>query len=129
MVNAQGEKGFLIMTFGSMDDPRPKSRLLVQAIVRRCQSRGVPAFQTRRGDPDAGAIFLKLNGLGAGCVVLFQVRTGTGEAAWARATGSDPVDERRADDYLERQARIDPDAWVVEIEDPTLTPPVDTPVL
>jgi hypothetical protein len=39
------------------------------------------------------------------------------------------VDERTADAYLERQERYDADIWVVEIEDPSLTPPVDTIVL
>ncbi len=111
------------------DDPRLKARTVVQAIIRRCQVRGLSAYQLRRGDPDAGAIFLKLNGLGAGCQVLCQARSGEGEAVWMRATGSEPVDERTADAYLERQERYDADIWVVEIEDPSLTLPVDTVVL
>ncbi|MCF8482123.1 MAG: DUF1491 family protein [Rhodospirillum sp.] len=114
---------------GITDDPKLKARVLVQAILRRCQVRGTPAYQLRRGDPDAGAVFLKLNGRGVGCLVLSQARTGEGEAVWMRATGPDPVDERVADAYLERQERYDADIWVVEIEDPSLTPPVDTPVL
>ncbi len=110
-------------------EARPKSRLLVQAIIRRCGVSAIPAVVVRRGDPDAGAVFLKLNGLKNGCIVYAQARTGEGEAAWVRATGTQPVDETVADAYLERQSRYDSDLWVVEVEDPSLTLPVDAPVL
>lgn len=73
----------------------------------------------RRGDPDAGAIYVKLHlGIGVGCVVLAPARDyATGKAWWRRATGADPVPEPDADAYLAREARVDPDLWVLEIED------------
>ncbi|ABC21032.1 DUF1491 family protein [Rhodospirillum rubrum] len=112
-----------------MSDPRLKTHVLAQAIIRRCAVRGTPAFLIRRGDADAGALFLKLNSLQGRCVVLSQARTGAGAAAWMRATGPEPVDEATADAYLARQQRYDGDLWVVEIEDPALVPPVDEPIL
>ncbi|GEO82343.1 DUF1491 family protein [Pararhodospirillum oryzae] len=113
----------------SPSPPRPTARLVVAALLRRCHAHGTPAFQVVRGDPDAGTVFIKLNGLARGCVVLAPVRDGQGQAAWLRATGPEPVDETVADAYLDRQRRTDPDLWVVEVEDPALTPPVDAPVL
>jgi GMP synthase (glutamine-hydrolysing) len=41
-----------------MSDPRLKSKLLVQAGARLCSQRAVPAMVTRRGDPDAGAVYI-----------------------------------------------------------------------
>lgn len=109
--------------------PRLKAGIVASAVLREAQSRGCPAFQRRRGDADAGAILVKLDGGRARCVVLAQARTARGEAAWVRVTGSDPVDEATAEACLDRAIRRDPDLWVLEIEDPGLTPPGDGPVI
>ncbi|MGB0697131.1 MAG: DUF1491 family protein [Rhodospirillaceae bacterium] len=112
-----------------MTAPRLKSKILVDSIRRRCDLAAVPALILRKGDPDAGGIALRLDDLKGGIVVYVQARTGEGAAAWMRGTGASPVAEDRADAYLEKQTRMDPDLWVLAIEDPTLVPPVDDPLL
>ncbi len=97
--------------------PRLKSGLLVKAGLRLCSRKGVPAAVVRRGDPDAGALYVKLNALENGCIVLSQVQVENQRSAWLNATGDTPVSEAEADAYIERQTRYDPDLWVVEIED------------
>jgi GMP synthase (glutamine-hydrolysing) len=72
----------------------------------------------RRGDSEAGALFLKINGFQAGCRVFSGVVTPQGGAGWMLATGPVPVPEKDADAYLARQIRYDADLWIVEIEDP-----------
>lgn len=72
----------------------------------------------RKGDTDAGALFLKVNRFRAGCEVFSGVTAPDGSDAWLRATGASPVTEKEADTYLTRQATYDPDLWVLEIEDP-----------
>jgi hypothetical protein len=47
--------------------------------------------------------------------VLSQARRGE-EAVWLRPLG-DNCDETRVAEYFARQLRIDPDIWIVEIED------------
>ena len=100
-----------------MAAPSLKAKLLVQACLRAANAAGVPATVVRQGYPDAGAVLIKLNRGPLGCTILTQVRTGAGEAAWMRATGPEPVTEADADAYIDRQAKYDPDLWVVEVED------------
>jgi hypothetical protein len=101
-----------------MTEPALKAEIWVKAQIRICDSQSIPCFVVRKGDPDAGSILLKLNRLGAGVDVYSQVRTMDGIRAWMRATGDEPVDELKADEYIEKQLKFDPDIWVLEIEDP-----------
>lgn len=101
----------------SMTEPRLATRLVVQAMVRRCFNSGFSAVISRKGDEDRGALLIKVNRIEHGCMVWTQTRTPDGAAAWMRGTGADPVAEAACDAYVERQVKRDPDLWVVEIED------------
>ncbi|NQV21313.1 MAG: DUF1491 family protein [Rhodospirillales bacterium] len=94
-----------------------KTGLWVKARIRQCDVDGIPAMVLRRGDPDAGAILVKLNRLNTGCRVFTQFRNMEGETTWVSATGDAPVDDKAADAYIARQASRDRDIWVLEIED------------
>jgi len=89
----------------------------VMAQVRYCNSAFIPAAVVRRGDFDAGTVFLKHNRFEQGVTVYTQASTLEGELAWSRGTGPLPVTEAEADAYIARQVGRDPDAWVIEIED------------
>ncbi|MGE0718486.1 MAG: DUF1491 family protein [Alphaproteobacteria bacterium] len=99
-------------------EPRLRSKLWIDAEIRRCASTGTIAVVARRGDPDAGQILLKVNRFAAGCVVYSRATGIDGERLWLAATGPAPVAEPDADAYIARQADRDPDLWVLEIEDP-----------
>ena len=100
-------------------EARLKSGIWIKALIRRCDLAAIPIAVVARGDGDAGAILLKLNGgVAEGCLVLTQARGQDGELVWMRATGPVPVAEADADAYIARQRQRDPDIWVVEIERP-----------
>ena len=112
-----------------MTASRLKSGMLIQAGVRMCSHRGVPATVIRRGDSDVGAIYIKINRFEHGCAVLSQVRMEDGRLVWLRATGEHPVTEVDADDYIQRQVKYDPDLWVLEVEDREGRNPFEDPVV
>ncbi len=98
---------------------RLKTGIWVQAQIRLCDAAMLPVAVLHRGDPDAGAVLVKLNRLDGTCVVFGQVASPGGGRAFDAATGPDPVPEADADAYVARQRRYDPDLWVLEVEDPS----------
>jgi hypothetical protein len=97
--------------------PRVTAELWVKAHIRRCNALAIPAMVVRRGNEAAGAVIIKVNHLGPGCMVLAPANTMEGGRQWRRATGPELVAEAEADAYIARQLNMDPDIWVLEIED------------
>lgn len=105
-----------------------KAGIWVQAALRLGAADGRPGMLMHRGDADAGGVLVLLRGR-MGVVILSQTRDPLGRPAWLRATGADPVDEVRADAYVEKQLRFDPDLWVIEFEAPDYLPPFEATLL
>lgn len=97
-------------------DERLPTELWVMAHIRAADSQGVPMMVLHKGDRARGTVLLKLNRLDGRFVVLAQVRRDE-RLGWSQATGADPVDEAKADAYIARQLKYDPDLWVIEVED------------
>jgi hypothetical protein len=103
---------------------RVKSGLWVSAYVRRLGSIPVTAMVLKRGDADAGAIFIKVSALdGRACVLRPALSMGGGgadglpERRWVEALRGLETAETEADAYLARQREFDADLWIVEVED------------
>jgi len=110
-----------------MAEPRVKAGLWVQMALRLGAQDGRYGTVVRKGDPDAGGVLVVLHGKG-GLSVLSQMRGADGALGWLRATGPAPVDQAKADEYVARQLRFDPDLWVVEFESPDLLPPFEATI-
>jgi hypothetical protein len=99
-----------------MREERLATHLFVSAHARLASQEGIPVTVLHRGDPTSGTIILKINLLDRTARVLVEARSGDARI-WMPATSTDPMPESEADAYLSRQAEIDPDVWIVEIED------------
>lgn len=88
----------------------------VAALIRRAELGGGFGVVVRKGDARAGAVLVKAVNRTTGAVRLYAEATrGDGERIWMRPAVAE--DEAELDRYVERARRIDPDIWVVEIED------------
>ena len=88
----------------------------VAATIRLAANEGVPITVVRHGYDSSGAIVLKINLLNGTARVLERVRYDEA-LVWMPVSAADPMAEVEADRYLEKQAQIDPDCWIVEVED------------
>jgi hypothetical protein len=101
---------------------RLKSSIWVSAYIRRLSIEGVPVVVVRHGAEEAGAIFIKIDRLDGTADVYGPAPQAAFdedrpfERLWSRATGAEPVADEKAEEFLARQGRYDPDLWVVEVE-------------
>ncbi len=97
-------------------EPRLKTEIRVAAHLRRVQAAGSFATIARSGDPDAGAVAVKVYLGGRAAKLFIQSIDLDGNAVW-REPLEDERDEACIDQWLAKEIAIDPDLWVVEIED------------
>jgi hypothetical protein len=100
---------------------RLKSELWVKAYMRLCAGHFAPAVVVRRGQGDAGAIYIKVNRLDGTCALYGPAPPNfdrdPDDRVWSLCVGSETVAEAEADTYLRRQFEFDADIWIIEIED------------
>lgn len=103
-----------------MYSPRLKTEIRVAAHLRRCQAAGAFAHVSTKGDPDAGAVAVKVfigrTEAGPLARLFIQSIDETGESVWREAFDG-PVAEEKADKRLAKDRRVDPDLWIIEVED------------
>ena len=88
----------------------------VAALIRRAEQGGAFAVVARKGDPRAGAVLVRVVDRRADTVRLYaEALRGDGERVWMQPALGRTEEDLEA--YVARAARIDPDLWVVEIED------------
>jgi hypothetical protein len=100
---------------------RLKSELWVKAYLRRCALEGAAAVLQRRGDRDAGAIYIKVSRLDGTAALYGPAPASLGardnERRWQPCLASPMGSEAEADGYLARQLTFDPDLWIIVVED------------
>ena len=99
---------------------RLKAEIWVKAYLRRCAGAGVSAVVVRHGDDDAGAIYIRVNRLDGSSVLFGPSPAGLGGAEedrrWTPCLSSSGNPDEAVDVYLTREAKFDPDRWIVEVE-------------
>ena len=92
---------------------RLKTEIRVAALLRRAQSAGAFAAVLRRGDPDAGALWITLR-QGAELHRHVEQMSMSGGREWFR---DGPFSEDDLSLRINKAVDRDPDLWIVEVED------------
>jgi len=93
---------------------RLRSKIWVQAYLKRLEIQNIAAYVTAHGDDHSGAILIKVIKMD-GSAQLYQKTFDlqSNKNAWVRISEGF---EKEIDSLLEKQKVNDPDLWVVEIE-------------
>ena len=103
---------------------RLRSDIWVAAYLRRCAVEGVASVLRRRGAPEAGAIFVKIDRMNGEAAVygpapqtqVVELPPGV-DRLFSRQHKPDWIEASEAERRLEREISFDPDLWIVEVED------------
>lgn len=109
-----------------MSDARLPTGLWVEVHLNHLSAAATPYYFVQKGNHASGLVLLKLNGLKGRVRLLAQQRDFTeNKLVWVNALDEETVEERAADDYIQRGIKRDPDLWVLEIEDEEMTNPFE----
>ena len=92
---------------------RLKTNLRVTALLRLAQASGAFAVVLRRGDPDAGALWVIVRK----GVELFRYMEAMGMSGRREWYQDGPFDEAELQLKTNKAVDRDPDLWIIEIED------------
>lgn len=95
---------------------RLKAEIYVQALLHRVHDAGATAVIARRGNADAGGIFVRVNRLDGTSGVLTQASDADNVRYW-RVVAEPATADADIEARLAREMERDPDIWIVEIED------------
>jgi len=87
------------------------------ALIRRANMQGAFAVISRKGDARAGAVLVRVwNSRACEMHLYAEALNAKGDSVWIEPVSS--TTEADLEAYVQRSIRIDPDIWVVDIEDP-----------
>jgi hypothetical protein len=105
--------------------PRLKSGVLVSAALRHANKVLIDCVLARRGDADAGAIFVHIDALDGRHKLLARSLNFDGEYKWHIITETEWVDSESASTRLAAEMNMDQDAFIIAVCDSQARNPFD----
>lgn len=85
--------------------------------MRECSQKTIPIYLINKGCLESGTIIVKVViGINK-CILFNQIRDIDGNMGWMNVFDDEELDEARADTYIKQAIDIDPDVWIIEVED------------
>lgn len=96
--------------------PRLNAKLWVGSLLRRVNQVGDFATVAKKGDETAGQVILVARRRNGHMQVFTRTMNSLGEYSWTVAVENNQEELGKINEYLERQARYDPDLWIIELD-------------
>ena len=106
---------------------RVKSGVLVGAALRYANTVLIDCVLARRGDADAGAIFVHIDALDGRHKLLARSLNFEGQYEWHIITNTEWVDAEAASTRLAAEMKMDQDAFIIAVCDTEARNPFDAP--
>lgn len=97
-------------------EARMPTHIWVEAKIRELSIQNIGVYVTHKGERNDGLVLLKLSDLKGHCKLLTQQRDIDGVLGWVNVFGDEIIPEQKADEYIQRSIKRDPDQWVIEVE-------------
>ena len=104
---------------------RVKSGILVSVALRQASVNFIDCVLARRGDADAGAIFVHIDALDGRHKLLARNLDFDGNYAWQIITSTEWVDGETAVSRLSAEMKMDHDAFIIAVTDAKARNPFD----
>ena len=104
---------------------RVKSGILVSAALRHASTHLIDCVLARRGDADAGAIFVHIDAQDGRHKLLARSLDFDGNYAWQTITNTEWVDAETATTRLAAEMKMDSDAFIIAVSDAKARNPFD----
>lgn len=104
---------------------RVKSAVLVSAALRYADTLLIDCVLVRRGDADAGAIFVHIDALDGRHKLLARCLNFSNEYEWQIITNTEWVDAGSASTRLAAEMEMDQDAFIIAVHDAEARNPFD----
>ena len=87
--------------------------LVIDLLRKVIEREGIPFYLERKGNREAGAIFIK-HDLMNGCIELYhRIYNNKGEKKFQVL---DTLERHKCDHFIKKQISFDSDVWIVEVE-------------
>ena len=99
-----------------------KTSLIIKSASILAKKDGVPIYIIKKGDPDAGVIFVKIDHLDGEIKLLrrnlnYVIEKNKSFIEYVNLFPNQKVNLSKVNERIRSEIAIDPDCWVVEIED------------
>ncbi len=102
------------------NQPRIPTHLWVEAKVRELNAINIPTFILQKGEKMDGVILFKISDCQGKCKLKTRQRNFDGALEWVDVFENEIINETKADDYISRSKKRDPDLWAIEAEHPQM---------